>query len=106
MRLGTVKVPIARHETVWGSGFKTLLSTSAKNEMNGELHGPAAFALGSSTRCQMNRRLAMPCCVSERYGGLNKIYLRQEKEISHFLKASMQELGPIQPPIRWIPGAV
>jgi hypothetical protein len=69
MCLDAVKVPSARHETVWRSGFLTPFSTSAKNEMNGELHGPAAFALGSSTRYQMNRRLAVPCCVNGRFGG-------------------------------------
>jgi len=67
--------------------------------MNGELHGPAAFVLGSSTRYQMNRSLAMICCVSGCYGGKNKIYLLQENEISHFLKAPIRELGPIQPSI-------
>lgn len=74
--------------------------------MNGELHGPAAFALGSNTRYQMKRSLAMPCCVSGHFVRLNKIYLQQEKEISHFLKVSVRKLGPITPPIRWIPGAV
>ena len=105
-RLGTTKVPSARHETVWRSGFINPFSTSAKNEMNGELHGPAAFVLGSSTGYQMNRMLAMPCCVSGCFGGKNKFYLRRKKEISHFLKASIRELVPIHPPIRWIPGAV
>lgn len=50
MRLCTVNVPSARHETVWGSGFIIPFSASAKKEMNGELHGPAVFVLGSSTR--------------------------------------------------------
>jgi len=105
MGLCTVNVPSARHETLWGNGFIIPFSTSAKNEMNGKLHGSAAFILGSSTRYQMNRSLAMLCCLSGCSGGKkNKIYLRQEKEISHFLKASVRELGPNQPPIQWITG--
>jgi hypothetical protein len=69
MRLGTVNVPIARHKTVWESGFITPFSTSAKNEMNVELHGPAVFALGTSARYQINRRLAVHCWVSGSFGG-------------------------------------